>query len=249
MAPSEQYVRVCPSSPAHRTLANRQIEIEGEGVPLATHNNWDDLGNMAIVHEKYGPLLNAAAVNHGVPYEAALAIATVEGGWKYPDRLNSAGAGGVMALMPIAFKAIRGYTPSADEMLDPETNIDVGVALIASHFAKYGELPAVAGSYNAGSPRCSESTRCKATINGSWDYDGTTAPNSWGMVEDCTGGKNVPYVKRVVSIYNSAIDMGLAGGVGSGGITNFLLFAVVAAVSCYVAKEFDVPKKLAGLFA
>lgn len=237
MAASTQYIQVCPQSPAHRNLENGQIEIEGEGIPLATHNNWDDLGNMAKVDAQFGPSLAAAAARWDVPYAAALAIATVEGGWMHPDRLNSAHAGGVMALTPMAFRAMRGYTPSDEEMLDVDTNIDVGVQLIADLYRRYGEFPAVAGSYNAGSPRCSPTTRCKSTIDGSWDFDGTSAVNSWGMVEDCTGGKNVPYVKRAVSIYNSAIDQGLGGG-GWGLVGGVVLFAGAAALTFLLAREF-----------
>jgi hypothetical protein len=209
---STEFMQYCPSSPRHRTLPNGQIEVEGEGIIFATNNYWGDEPAIRAVHEKFGGLLAESAERHGIPYAAALAIAVVEGGWKRPDFVNSANAGGVMALTPGAFKGMRGYTPSREEMLDYATNIDVGVQYLASNWKQFREFPAAAAAYNAGSPKCSPTTRCKSTINGKWDFDGTTAQNSWGMVEDCTQGKNTAYARRAVAVMNSAIEMGLGGG-------------------------------------
>lgn len=245
--PSPDWTRVCPQSPLHRTLPNGTIEIQDEGVPEATVNYWGDATYLPQVHATWGAKLAAAAAKWSVPYPWVLAIATVEGGWQHPDRLNSAGAGGVMALMPVAFKAMRGYTPSSAEMLDPDTNIDVGVALLASLKAKYGELPAVAASYNAGSPRCSSSTQCKSTIDGGWNSDGTSAENSWGMVEDCTQGHGTAYARRAVALSNSAILMGLTGGSGAGGKA-FALLALGAA-SFLAARRSGTARRLASRLA
>ncbi len=222
---SDSWVQVCPQSPLHRTLADGSIELQDGGVILASNNYWGDSQALPQVHAQWGQKLGAAAKKWNVPYPNVLGIATVEGGWKVPDKLNSAGAGGVMALMPIAFKAMRGYTPTSAEMLDPDTNIDVGVALIANLYAKYGEFPAVAASYNAGSPRCSATTNCKSTIDGQWQSDGTTADNSWGMVEDCTGGKSTAYARRAVALSNLAIAQGLTapGATAGGGLVLLLL--------------------------
>ncbi len=241
---SEEWVQVCASSPFHRTLADGSVELQDGGVILASNNYWGDSQALPQVHAAWGDRLGAAAAKYDVPYSWVLAITTVDGGWKVPNQLNSAGAGGVMALMPIAFKAMRGYTPTSAEMLDPDTNIDVGVALIARLRDKYHELPAVAASYNAGSPRCSATTNCKSTIDGQWQSDGTTADNSWGMVEDCTGGKGTAYARRAVALSNLAIAQGLApSGASAGG--GGLVLLVAAATAAFLARRSGTARKLA----
>jgi hypothetical protein len=237
---STEWTQVCAESPRHRTLPNGQIEVEGEGVILATNNYWGDEPAIRQVHEKFGGLLQESAAKWGIPYAAALAIAVVEGGWKRPDAVNSANAGGVMALTPGAFQAMRGYRPTREEMLDYATNIDVGVQFLAHQWNAFKEFPAATAAYNAGSPRCSPTTRCKSTIDGKWDFDGTTAQNSWGMVEDCTQGKNTAYARRAVAVMNSAIEMGLseAGGDFNGsGLWSALAGCAVAVITYFVARE------------
>lgn len=208
---SRDWVQVCPASPKHRTVASGEIEIEGRGIVTSPPKNyWGDLEAISLVHEKYGNLLAESAARAGIPYVAALAIAVVEGGWKRPNFVNDAGAGGVMAITPGAFKEVRGRMPSRQEMLDPATNIDVGVHFFALKLKKYGELPAAAAAYNAGAKICSPTSKCNNSINGKWQHDGTSAKNSWGMVEDCTAGHGSAYARRAVEVMNTAIDKGLS---------------------------------------
>ncbi|MEM9168244.1 MAG: lytic transglycosylase domain-containing protein [Pseudomonadota bacterium] len=105
--------------------------------------------NAAASKERIKRELVAAALRHGVPPELALAVARVESGLK-PDALSSAGARGVMQIMPATARGEFGV--QADALWDPRTNIDLGVRYLAKLYAQYGERwDAALSHYNGGS--------------------------------------------------------------------------------------------------
>jgi hypothetical protein len=136
--------------------------------------------------------------------------------------VNSAGAGGMMGMMlqatSVGLKKVGIDRPATKaDVADPEMNILAGAGFMRHQADTFGwELPIIAVSHNAGSPKCSPTTRCKSTIDGAWTFDGTNFPNSMGMVEDCTTFKGVvrgsAYALRAVKVNNSAVQMGIGGG-------------------------------------
>jgi len=215
---STSFTSKCPSSPRWRTLPSGHIEVEGVGVPRApTTGYFADGTFIAPVWNQWKSEIQAASAKSGIPATWILAVMIVESrGKNYAP--NSAGAGGLMALMVPAAGVglkklgIKDKATSAD-VADPATNVMAGAGYMRYNADLFGwELPVVANSHNAGSPKCSPNTKCKNTIDGAWTFDGTTAPNSMGMVEDCTNGRSSAYGIRTVQIHNSALDMGISNG-------------------------------------
>lgn len=200
----------CPSGAKWRTLPNGQIEVDGYGIPLAeTTGYFQDAKFIKPVWDEWGSYIQSYAAKFGVPERWVLAIIIIESrGKNYKP--NSAGAGGILALLQSTADMMLGRRA---DIMDPNDAFEAGVGLMAKIMRTQApELPVVAVSYNAGSPKCSEGTRCKNTIDGSWSFDGTTAPNILGMVEDCTNGHSSAYSYRAVQINNSAVEMGIGGG-------------------------------------
>lgn len=200
--------QVCPTSPRHRYVGPF-IETEGVGI-TRPGPEWEPI--LRRVWATWGGLIGPAAAKVGIPPAWATAIMTNETkGVNYGA--NAAGAGGLMGLLPGTASEVLGRHITAEGLTDPATNVAAGVGYMANLAKRYGtDFPAIAGSYNAGSVRCSESTRCKGGPD--WSYDGTTATNSWGMVEDCSAGKGSGYVARAVSFVNALNDLGVAGSTG-----------------------------------
>jgi len=229
--------QVC-QGPRFRYLDNGQVEVEGQGVILSSDNYWGDLANIPRVQAAFGDMIQAASEKHGVPPLWMRSIAVVEGGWKYPTFINSAGAGGVMAMTPGAWFAGTGVHPSSDDIKDPAKNIEASAAFLRTLVEKHGDLPAVAAAYNAGAPKCSPTTRCKDTIGGSWDFDGTSAENSFGMVEDCTNGRSSAYSRRAVEINNTLVEMGYGGTSSSVSVENVVAAVVGLAAGFVLFRNF-----------
>lgn len=214
---SRTFTSYCPTGPRWRTLSNGQIEVEGLGVPMADSGGYHADG--AVVGSVWAqwkqPILDAAAAT-GIPARWILALIIIESRGKNWG-MNSAGAGGLMGLMVAAASRGLGRQASEADVADPATNIRAGAGFMRYNAGLFGmELPILADAHNAGSPKCSTETRCKATIDGSWTFDGTIAPNSMGMVEDCTAGHSSGYALRAVAINNTAVAMGLGGGMSRG---------------------------------
>ncbi len=87
-----------------------------------------------------------------VPLQMALAVGHGEGSGN-PKALSSAGALGLMQLMP---RTARGLglrvDKTLDERLDPEKSIMGGVKLLSQLFSKYQNWDKVLAVYNSGSP-------------------------------------------------------------------------------------------------
>ena len=88
------------------------------------------------------------AVRSGVPVSLALAVAKVESNYK-PRALSSAGARGVMQIMPRTGKDLYGVEP--DELWDPRLNIRIGIDFLRSLKKRYGRWDLALSHYNGGS--------------------------------------------------------------------------------------------------
>jgi hypothetical protein len=88
------------------------------------------------------------AARSGVPVSLAMAVAKVESNFK-PRALSSAGARGVMQIMPKTGKDLYGVEP--DELWDPRLNIRLGVDYLRSLKKRYGRWDLALSHYNGGS--------------------------------------------------------------------------------------------------
>lgn len=211
---SSSFTSRCPGAIRWRTLSDGKIEVEGLGIPYAPTTGYHADGKfISDVWAKYKDDIRYASERTGIPSTWILALIIVESrGVNHPP--NSAGAGGLMGMMRQATtvglnKVGINRQSTAADVADPATNILAGAGYMLHNAQTFGfELPTVAVAHNAGSPKCSPNTRCKDSIDGGWNFDGSTAANSMGMVEDCTRGRSSAYAMRAVQINNSAIDMG-----------------------------------------
>jgi len=95
--------------------------------------------------EEMRSLLRRAADQHRVPTSLAMAVAEVESGF-IPVRISSAGAMGVMQLMPGTAADLR-----VDDPYDASQSIQAGVRYLALLASRYpGDWRRVAAAYNAG---------------------------------------------------------------------------------------------------
>lgn len=118
------------------------------------------------------------------------------------------GARGLVQMMPATAKGL-GLDP--DRLWEPEYAIEAALVYLDQQIKRYGlDLPVLAGAYNAGSRRCALVANCKTA----GVLDGSTAPTSWGLVEDCYKGTSSRYVETVVGAANEA----LLGGFGTSGL-------------------------------
>ncbi len=250
---SPSFTSYCAGAVRWRTLPDGKIEVEGMGVPYAETTGYHQDGKViAEVWNKWKSEIQSASAATGVPARWILALIIIESRGKNWG-VNSAGAGGMMGMMIQATSIGLGRQATSADVADPATNIRAGAGFMKYNAGKFGaELPIIAASHNAGSPKCSPNTRCKNTIDGAWTFDGTQAANSMGMVEDCTNGRTSGYALRAVQINNSAIQMGIASdGFGLSDDVMLTLAAIAAVGAIYYAypEEVDeVVDYITGLF-
>ncbi len=91
-----------------------------------------------------------AANRHGVDPSLALAVAQVESGFD-PQSVSSAGALGVMQLMPGTARSLGVADP-----LDPDQNADGGVRYLREQLRRFGSVPLALAAYNAGPNRVAQ---------------------------------------------------------------------------------------------
>lgn len=82
---------------------------------------------------KYSPMINNAANKHGLSADLIASMMTAESGGD-PNARSSAGAGGLMQVMPTTWDSL-----SKGDRFDPNTNIDVGSAYMAQQLSKYSK--------------------------------------------------------------------------------------------------------------
>ena len=93
----------------------------------------------------YAATFAAAEARYQLPAGLLSAVAKVESNYR-PDAVSSAGAVGLMQLMPATAKAL-GVDPTV-----PAQAIDGAARLLSGELAKYGSVPLALAAYNAGGP-------------------------------------------------------------------------------------------------
>ncbi len=248
---STSFTSKCPGAVRWRTLSDGKIEVEGLGVPYADVGGYH--GDGAVIRQvwdKYKDFILRASERSGIPARWILALIIIESRG-VNHGVNSAGAGGMMGMMlqatGIGLKKVGINRPATKaDVADPEMNILAGAGFMRHQADTFGwELPIIAVSHNAGSPKCSPTTRCKSTIDGAWTFDGTNFPNSMGMVEDCTTFNGTvrgsAYALRAVKVNNSAVQM----GIGSDGfwLSQDVMLVGVSVASLAVITSVFFPKQ------
>ena len=104
--------------------------------------------------QKYGEYVSKAAGDYNLPPELIYAVIRTESGFN-PDAESSAGARGLMQLMPSSFEWLqekRGETGkyTSDSLFDPAVNIDYGAYLLRYFYDCYGTEQCAVAAYNAG---------------------------------------------------------------------------------------------------
>lgn len=229
MLGSPSWTSACSGARQWRTLPSGLIEVEGLGVPMAETTGYhQDANAVGPVWAQWGSDITRASAATGIPSRWILALMIIESRGKNYS-LNSAGYGGVMALNPTSAGIGLGRKGTMDDVMDPPTAIRAGAGFMLHQGKRFGmELATIAASYNAGSPRCSSHTKCKSTIDGSYSFDGTSAENILGMVEDCGQGRSSNYAMRALGINNWCIQHGIASdGLRSNGLMIALAFGAL----------------------
>ncbi len=114
------------------------------GVPAARPASLGTTGTgTGLAGLPYADLFRAAGAKHGVAPTLLAAIAKVESNYN-PDAVSSAGARGLMQIMP-ATAAGLGINP-----LDPAQAVDGAARIMAGNLRQFGSLPLALAAYNAG---------------------------------------------------------------------------------------------------
>lgn len=103
----------------------------------------------------FDAFIQSAAVRWAVPESWIRAVIEVESSWN-PDAIGSSGEIGLMQILPSTAAT---YNVTADELLEPETNIETGARLLAELMRRFGtDFREVYSAYNSGSPTLWESS-------------------------------------------------------------------------------------------
>lgn len=160
-------------------------------------------------------LLNAAADRYGLPRSLVVAVAQQESGGD-PNAVSSAGAEGVMQLMPATAVSLGVSNP-----FDPAENIDGGVRYLSQLMAEFGGDPHLAlAAYNWGPGNVAK--------NGA---------NNWPA-------ETVNYVSSILSKVGdaaSSVEVAVTGEIlppsSANGTSNLVMIAIAAGLALWAWSE------------
>jgi membrane-bound lytic murein transglycosylase B len=104
-----------------------------------------------------------AAQRFGLPKHWIQAVIEVESGGD-PHAVSSAGAMGLMQLMPDTWEDLRERYGLGHDPFDPRDNIMAGAAYLRQIYDRYGTAEAMVAAYNAGPERYDEYLRTSRTL-------------------------------------------------------------------------------------
>jgi len=151
-------------------VTSRTVDEKAQLARYAFDNHWWDLSVQATIAGKlwdhleerfplaYKDLFERYTRGKTIPQSYAMAIARQESAWN-PKVRSPVGASGLMQVMPATAAhtvkkfSIPGYT-SPSQLLDPETNINIGTTYLQSVYDQFGDNRIFASAaYNAGPGR------------------------------------------------------------------------------------------------
>ena len=109
----------------------------------------------AVYPMQYGGAVKSYCEAYGVPVTLVLAVIKTESNFK-EDAISSAGACGLMQLMPATFGAIFKELSFQGDIFDPSHNIHAGVRYLWQMHERYGNWRVALAAYNAGPVRVDE---------------------------------------------------------------------------------------------
>ena len=109
----------------------------------------------AVYPMRYSGVVKSYCEAYGVPVTLALAVIKTESNFK-EDAVSSAGACGLMQLMPATFEAIFSELSRDGDIFDPSHNIHAGVRYLWQMHERYGNWRVALAAYNAGPVRVDE---------------------------------------------------------------------------------------------
>ena len=104
----------------------------------------------ASVPQALVPLFLQAAARYGIPPQLLAAVGRVESNFN-PNAVSSAGAQGLMQIMPDTAKGLK-----LADAFDPTANIDAGSRYLKAQLAAFGDVRLALAAYNAGPRRVQE---------------------------------------------------------------------------------------------
>lgn len=104
------------------------------------------------VHDPAAAHVAEAALRFGIPEGWIRAVLHTESGGD-PTAISSAGAMGLMQVMPETWGELRSRYRLGDDPFDPRDNILAGTAYLREMFDRYGNTGAMLAAYNAGPAR------------------------------------------------------------------------------------------------
>lgn len=145
--------------------------------------------------QQYGEEVHKYAQEFGVDEALVFAVIRTESGFR-PEVVSSAGAMGLMQLMPSTFDWLQesmdgAVTYSSDSLLDPDINIKYGTYLLSILLKQYEVKDTAIAAYNAGT----------TTVDG-WLQDSSLSPDGKTLT-------SIPYeeTEHYVERVNHAYDL------------------------------------------
>lgn len=107
---------------------------------------------MQAARDPYGAHIAEASQRFGIPADWIRAVLNAESAGDI-GAISSAGAMGLMQVMPETWAELRLRHRLGDDPFDPRDNILAGTAYLREMFDRYGEIAAMLAAYNAGPGR------------------------------------------------------------------------------------------------
>jgi D-alanyl-D-alanine carboxypeptidase len=149
-----------------------RIEIGAEGWRRPTHY-YPPPGPS---EDPWGPYVREAAARYGVPGRWVRAVMHQESGGQQ-QATSSAGAMGLMQVMPATYQSLRARYQLGDDPYDPHNNILAGTAYIREMYDRFG-APGFLAAYNAGPDRVDNYLAGRAALpDETVNYVAAIAPN------------------------------------------------------------------------
>ncbi len=140
----KEQVEKASASSAQQTQAASRVERPSDGIAV-TNGTAGTVSADGSLTTTLDDIFKRASEKYGVSYEYLVAVAKAESDFN-PNCVSSAGAKGIMQIMPEEAKGL-----GIQDVFDAEQNIMGAAKLLAAHLEKFnGDTTLAAAAYNAG---------------------------------------------------------------------------------------------------